>query len=275
MYLSRIQLTDDLLKHTQLGAMLRKSGYGMHQLLWDLFETGSRHLFREECSREQLGTRHKRPLFYVLSGQSPKTDSRLFDIECKPFRPSLAAGEKLAFKLRANPTICRHVEGKKRSCRHDVVMDAKYHHLLRECLKCGLLSEKEVFLRSDSGRQYFKENLNRTQLQKQLLAQRDFAVPEVRESFFQQQAQAVEQAANHWLEKKGERCGFTINSVETTGYLWRSLANVKQKRNAGYSSLEYQGVLTVTDAPLFLAQLNRGFGTAKGFGCGLMMIRPV
>ena len=49
----------------------------------------------------------------------------------KPYAPRLAVGDRLAFRLRANPTIARKEEGKKNSPRHDVVMDAQYQ-LLRE-----------------------------------------------------------------------------------------------------------------------------------------------
>jgi CRISPR system Cascade subunit CasE len=37
--------------------------------------------------------------------------------------------------------------------------------------------------------------------------------------------------------------------------------------------LEFAGVLTVRDPARFLAALAQGFGHAKAFGCGLMLIR--
>jgi CRISPR system Cascade subunit CasE len=40
-----------------------------------------------------------------------------------------------------------------------------------------------------------------------------------------------------------------------------------------FSTLTFQGVLTVEDPAQFLAAVLRGFGAAKGFGCGLMLIR--
>ena len=40
-----------------------------------------------------------------------------------------------------------------------------------------------------------------------------------------------------------------------------------------FSTLTFQGVLTVEDPAQFLAAVLRGFGSAKGFGCGLMLIR--
>jgi CRISPR system Cascade subunit CasE len=37
--------------------------------------------------------------------------------------------------------------------------------------------------------------------------------------------------------------------------------------------LEFEGLLRVTSVEAFLAALARGFGHAKAFGCGLMLIR--
>jgi CRISPR system Cascade subunit CasE len=39
------------------------------------------------------------------------------------------------------------------------------------------------------------------------------------------------------------------------------------------STLDFEGVLAVTDPPIFLAALASGFGRARAFGCGLMLIR--
>ena len=273
MYLSRIQLNETLLEQTQLSAMLRKNSYGMHQLLWDLFDSGSHHLFREEDSRKQLGNRHTRPLYYVLSDQPPKTDSPLFEVDCKPFYPQVKKGDRLAFQLRANPTVARRMEGKRLSSRHDVVMDAKYQHLLNSCQQCGIVSTSDIYTDDQNVRRGMKKGLNRKQLQQQLFSSDAFLDSQAQEQFFQQQAAAVEKAARDWLDKRGEKYGFSINSTEATGYLWHSVENAKQKRGAGYSTLDYQGILTVTEPDIFLTQLFKGFGRAKRFGCGLMMIR--
>ncbi len=51
------------------------------------------------------------------------------------------------------------------------------------------------------------------------------------------------------------------------------------KRNGGkqvsLSTLEFNGVLTVADPKLFLETLYEGIGPAKGFGCGLMLVRRI
>ena len=42
---------------------------------------------------------------------------------------------------------------------------------------------------------------------------------------------------------------------------------------AQFSVLDFEGVLEVTDPMRFLAALVNGFGRARAFGCGLMLIR--
>jgi len=271
MYLSRIQLAHELLKQTQLGHVLRRDGYGMHQLLWDLFPDG-KYLFREENSREQLGSSRNCPLFYALSAQAPAKESPLFRIDSKLFRPQLKKGTQLAFRLRANPTIARRQEDKKNLVRHDVIMDAKLQHVLRNCLEYGILQEDQIYSTDQGGRRVMRTQLSRNLLQQQLFASPDFKMS--RHDFMQQQLQAAEQASRRWLEKKGELSGFMLETdIQTSRYLSHSLSHAKKKRNAAYSSMDYQGVLRVVDADTFIEQIARGFGSAKRFGCGLMLIR--
>ena len=40
-----------------------------------------------------------------------------------------------------------------------------------------------------------------------------------------------------------------------------------------YSTLDFEGVLTVSDPDTLLPAIARGFGAAKAYGCGLMLIR--
>ena len=272
MHLSRIQLTPALLEQTQLSRLLRRDSYGMHQLLWDLFPDGQ-YLFREENSREQLGASHSWPMFYVLSHSLPSENSPLFKVDSKPFQPKLHNGDRVSFSLRANPTIARRQEGKKNSARHDVVMDAKYQHLLQNCLEYGVVTEGDVYLCEKGGRRRIRSHLNRQQLQDQLFSLLAFKAKVGNENFIKQQRQEADKAALNWLEKKAEAGGFKLEQAQATSYLWHSLSGAKQKRNAGYSSMDYHGILEVQDADTFVTQLKKGFGPAKRFGCGLMLIR--
>ena len=46
-----------------------------------------------------------------------------------------------------------------------------------------------------------------------------------------------------------------------------------RQRPLTFSVLDLEGELEVTDPALFLRSLAAGFGRAKAFGCGLMLIR--
>lgn len=85
---------------------------------------------------------------------------------------------------------------------------------------------------------------------------------------------AIRDAGASWLVRKGDSAGFGIDSdrLYIDGY-----DKVRIPRDGGravmFSTLTFQGVLTVRDPELFLASVVRGFGAAKAFGCGLMLIR--
>ena len=133
MYFSRVRIRPDV---RDVHLLVCGNGYGAHQLLWKLFpgEEKRSFIFREEIAREQIPFRKGvkgDPVFYLVSETQPITDHPLLLVDCKSYAPRLVNGERLAFSLRANPTVARKEEGKKSSPRHDVVMDAQYH-LLRE-----------------------------------------------------------------------------------------------------------------------------------------------
>ncbi|MEQ1713035.1 MAG: type I-E CRISPR-associated protein Cas6/Cse3/CasE, partial [Hyphomicrobium sp.] len=47
----------------------------------------------------------------------------------------------------------------------------------------------------------------------------------------------------------------------------------KRGRPAGFSVIDMEGRIEITDPVSFLAKLAQGFGSAKAFGNGLMLIR--
>lgn len=256
MYLSRIELTAAIANYSQLGLLLKERSYGMHRLLWDLFESKERFLFREENTQDQLGQERHLPLYYVLSVEKPVSESPIFKIDTKPFSPSLSGGYRLVFKLRANPTVARKVEGKKNSSKHDVVMDAQRQYLVSACKERGLsYTEKKSDLRKllQSHPDYQRQE-SRIQLQNALDA-------------------AIETAAVDWIKKRGVTHGYELNSVEATGYRWNALP--EKDRSAGFSSMDYEGVLTVENPDLFRQMLVSGLGPSKAFGCGLMLVRRI
>jgi CRISPR system Cascade subunit CasE len=254
MYLSRIELTEAIAEQSQLGLLLKDRSYGMHRLLWDLFTGQERFLFREESSREQLGRTRNLPLFYVLSKEGPALESPIFNIEIKTFSPSLNRGDRLGFRLRANPTIAKRDTEGKPSKRHDVVMDAQRRWLLDAC-------------KSRS----FPCNGTKTQLRQRLLQHLDFSGKNGELRLAREIEIAVHEAGHNWLSARGEKNGFNLETVQATGYRWNALP--EKGRTAGFSSMDYEGVITVSEPEQFKQMLSRGIGPSKAFGCGLMLVR--
>lgn len=130
MYLSKVRVATGNLDARRANLLMAGNAYGNHQLLWKLFpEQGDRpFLFRQELEIDALepdANPRGLPLFYLLSSVEPVELPGLLHCESKAFRPALSGGERLAFHLRANPTVARKVEGQKNSSHHDVLMDAK------------------------------------------------------------------------------------------------------------------------------------------------------
>ena len=104
MYLSRLHLNP---RSRQVQRELG-SPYELHRTLMSAFPAdlngGERLLFRVDAARDGL------PLLLVQSHLPPawtrlKPDYLLAPAESKPFALQLAAGQSLAFRLRANPTV--------------------------------------------------------------------------------------------------------------------------------------------------------------------------
>jgi CRISPR system Cascade subunit CasE len=85
---------------------------------------------------------------------------------------------------------------------------------------------------------------------------------------------AIRTTGRAWLEAQGARAGFALDEPDDTlavdGYGQHRLARGARSYVA---TLDFEGVLRVTDPSAFLARLAQGFGRARGFGCGLMLIR--
>jgi CRISPR system Cascade subunit CasE len=85
--------------------------------------------------------------------------------------------------------------------------------------------------------------------------------------------EAVLTAGRAWLARQGEAHGFTpIGDTAVDGY-----DNVRIPRADGkpavFGVLDISGLLEVRDPSEFLTRLSQGFGRARAFGCGLMLIR--
>ncbi|TAN71808.1 MAG: type I-E CRISPR-associated protein Cas6/Cse3/CasE [Methylobacter sp.] len=86
------------------------------------------------------------------------------------------------------------------------------------------------------------------------------------------QAELEQQAGECWLQKKAEKNGFKVLSVIADGYQQHHF----KKRGIKISTLDFQGVLEVTEPELFIRDaLYKGIGPAKAFGCGLLSLARI
>ncbi|KDM91665.1 type I-E CRISPR-associated protein Cas6/Cse3/CasE [Photobacterium galatheae] len=232
MYLSKVTLASS----GQAAALFARFGgndaYSGHQMLWQLFTHASDRPF---LFREEIGP-GGRPEFYVLSQIAPTQDLPVFQVQTKAFAPQIHTGQRLAFKLRVNPTICVTDEhGKSR--RHDVMMHAK-HQLKHQ-------TEPQTRPSGKAGREAAKALMH--------------------------------EAAQQWIcdEKRLAVWGIQLDVLPEIERYTQHKGHKKSGRPVQFSSVDFQGILTVTDPERFLAQYAQGFGRTKGMGCGLMLIRSI
>jgi CRISPR system Cascade subunit CasE len=174
-------------------------------------------------------------------------------VEPKPYSPDIRKGDRLAFKLRANPILTAKSERSeleieawrdsregrglkeksvtKKRVRHDVVMAAK--------------QEMDWKSRADAERPTL--------------------------------SQLAYEEGKKWLLAKTETSGWDFDvedeeGLRVDGYrTWRSLG----RKRITLSTLDFEGTLTVKDPNRFTKILLSGLGPAKAFGCGLMLVRRV
>jgi len=84
-------------------------------------------------------------------------------------------------------------------------------------------------------------------------------------------------AAKKWLLQRTENAGFSVEADQLLhdGHIMQKFSKKGAKAPITISMLDYDGLLTVTDVDLFRKTLFEGIGRARGFGCGMMMIRKV
>ena len=82
---------------------------------------------------------------------------------------------------------------------------------------------------------------------------------------------AAHEAVRDWLARIGERDGFVLHALRLDSYRVESVA--RRGGAARFGVCDLGGVLEVTDGEAFRARVLTGFGRAKAFGCGLMLLR--
>jgi CRISPR system Cascade subunit CasE len=245
MYLSRVRLRRDV-PAAALRAVLAPNDAAeraatTHRLVWTLFADGA------DRTRDFLWREAEPGLFYCLSARPPVDRHALFDVDPpKPFAPALSPGDRLGFALRVNATVARggrpaadgQSAARGKPC--DIVMDA-----LRRCAD-GTRAE----------------------------ARRRLLVP----------------IAHEWLTRQGAKHGFALAALpaprtsedpddvtdgafHVRSYRVLSMDRGRKAPPLRAGVLDLEGVLEVREPAPFLDAVRQGFGRAKAFGCGLMLIR--
>jgi CRISPR system Cascade subunit CasE len=78
-------------------------------------------------------------------------------------------------------------------------------------------------------------------------------------------------AARDWLDRQGQRNGFRVIASRLASYRVEVLPRRGDSARIGVSDL--RGLVEVVDPEDFVKRVLKGFGRAKAFGCGLMLIR--
>lgn len=204
-----------------------------HRLIWSLFAD-------DPDRRRDFLWREEGAGGFTLLSHRPPLASPLFDPpESRALAPVLQPGDRLAFALRANAT--RTVQaadlapnGKPRRRHVDLVMDR---------------------LHSLPG-----------------LADLPDGQPAPRAARRMQMAQ---EAATEWLARQGQIAGFDLLGLEVGDYSTIAVPGHvgRRKGQPQYGILDLSGSLRISDPAAFLHKLGQGFGRARAFGCGLMLIR--
>jgi len=207
-----------------------------HRLLWSVFSDGS------ERTRDYLWRAEPKGRFYTLSRRLPIANGLFEAPESKEFSPALAKGDRLNFMLRANavrsiPTTkaADTSQKRQRGKKVDVAM-----HLLHS-VPAGPSSEGTTSKRSEA------------------------------------RYELASKASREWLENQGKTHGFEVVGdrfvLEDYSTVILPGKRGKQRGQPQFGVFDLKGQITVTDAEPFIHQLAIGFGRAKAFGQGLMLIR--
>ncbi len=85
----------------------------------------------------------------------------------------------------------------------------------------------------------------------------------------------VHEAAWNWLSARAEKHGFSVTkqSLCAEGYDVVHTYKRKREKPIKYATVDLTGLLRVTDPERLIEALYTGVGPAKGFGCGLLLLR--
>ena len=81
------------------------------------------------------------------------------------------------------------------------------------------------------------------------------------------------QVARDWLDRLGASSGYELEALTLEAYRQERVR--KTKGTALISIADVSGILKVTDSAAFAVRLRDGVGTARAWGCGLMLTRLI
>ena len=86
-----------------------------------------------------------------------------------------------------------------------------------------------------------------------------------------------EKKTKEWLISRSESFGFSLeeDSVIIDGYMQHRLYKRNSPKSVRFSSVHFEGIITVTNPELFCNTLFNGIGKSKSFGCGLLLVRRI
>lgn len=84
---------------------------------------------------------------------------------------------------------------------------------------------------------------------------------------------AILRAGRSWLGRQGEAHGFIPRGDAAVDSYDRVVVPRPAGRPAVFGVLDITGIIEVADPDRFTSKLAMGFGRARAFGCGLMLIR--
>jgi len=88
------------------------------------------------------------------------------------------------------------------------------------------------------------------------------------------EAELVQQAGATWLAARSEKAGFRVHAVRADGYRQHDFSKQGKGGRVRFSTVDFTGLLEVLDPTSFFTEaVCRGIGHAKGFGCGMILIR--
>lgn len=217
-----------------------------HRLIWSLFAGDAQQ------RRDFLWHEEEQGSYLVFSPSAPPSETALFSVESKQFAHWPQSGERFSFMMRVNPTrsLSRadlKPNGKRRSGRRvDLIMDA-LHALPGR-------SETGEPLEPGRGRAFLRDDLLGW-------------IPG-------EHSADPRRPIEDWMTRQGESAGFNLVEMQVNAYRSVRLSRDGKPRAEAMSfgQADVSGQLTVTEAAAFAHRLRTGFGRAKAFGCGLMLL---